>query len=141
LQRVFGEIIIPPSVHREIIALQQFDVSLRNYENSDWIKVMMPTDKAKVQELMLELDARESEAITLAKEINASFLLIDERLGTNKALEEGLQTIGLIGVLMKAKSLHIIDSVKPILVELKEEAGFWLGKKLMNVVLKEVGEL
>jgi hypothetical protein len=141
LQRVFGEIIIPPSVHREIIALQQFDVSLRNYENSDWIKVMMPTDKAKVQELMLELDAGESEAITLAKEINANFLLIDERLGTNKALEEGLQTIGLIGVLMKAKSLHIIDSVKPILVELKEEAGFWLGKKLMNVVLKEVGEL
>lgn len=49
--------------------------------------------------------------------------------------------MGLVGVLIKVKSLGIIDFVAPILIELKEIAGFWLGKKLMNMVLKEVGEL
>ena len=89
---------------------------------------------------MVDLDEGESEAISLAKEFSADFLLIDERAGTNKALEEGLTTIGLVGVLMKSKELGFIEKIEPILYQLKEEAGFWLGKKLLDSVLKEAGE-
>ncbi|NJN77500.1 MAG: DUF3368 domain-containing protein [Saprospiraceae bacterium] len=141
LQIIFKEVIVPPSVHKEIIALKQFGINLELYENSDWIKIMKPSDENEVQKLMNDLDAGESEAIALAKEINANLLLIDERAGTNKALAEGLTTVGLVGVLIKGKKLGIIENIAPILTQLKEDAGFWLGKKLTAIVLKEVGEI
>jgi len=89
---------------------------------------------------MLDLDEGESEAISLAKELKADFLFFDERAGTNVALEKGLTTIGLVGVLMKAKELGLIPKLAPILIQLKDHAGFWIGKRLLDSVLKEAGE-
>ena len=53
------------------------------------------------------LDRGESEAIVLAKELHADFLLMDERLGTSTAESMGISTIGLLGVLIKAKEQHL----------------------------------
>ena len=76
----------------------------------------------------------------MAKELAADYLLIDERAGTERAIAEGPTTIGLVGVLVKAKQRGLISQLEPILMRLKSEAGFWLGKKFMDTVLKEVGE-
>ncbi len=89
---------------------------------------------------MSEIDEGESEAIVLAIEMGADYLLIDERIGTNKAREKGLETIGLLGVLIKAKEKGIIEKVETILDDLMNKAGFWIGEKLKERVLKEVNE-
>ncbi len=140
LRQIFQKVIIPPSVNSEVKALRDFEVDLTLYENSDWIEIRTPSNRDEVKALFMILDKGESEAISLAKELKASFLLIDERAGTNKALEEGLSTIGLVGVLIKAKQLGFISLVEPLLIQLKKDAGFWLGRRLMESVLKEVGE-
>lgn len=140
LRQVFLKVIIPPTVNSEIEALREFNVNISLYQASDWIQIKVPSNQEEVNEYMMDLDEGGSEAISLAKELSADFLLIDERAGTNKALEEGLTTIGLVGVLMKSKELGFIPLIEPILIQLKEEAGFWIGKKLLDAVLKEVGE-
>lgn len=140
LHQVFQNVIIPPSVNSEIEALHKFEIDITLYQESDWIEVQAPSNEEEVNRYMMDLDEGESEAISLAKELGADFLLIDERAGTNKALEEGLNTIGLVGVLIKSKEMGIIELIEPILIQLKEEAGFWIGKKLLDSVLKEVGE-
>ena len=124
LRQVFQKVIIPPTVNSEIEALREFNVNISLYQASDWIKIKVPSNPEEVNEYMMDLDEGESEAISLAKELGADFLLIDERAGTNKALEEGLTTIGLVGVLMKSKELGFIPLIEPILIQLKEKAGF-----------------
>ena len=66
---------------------------------------------------------------------------MDERIGTNIARQEGLQTVGLVGVLIKAKEEKIVEEVREILNDLKNVAGFWLGDKLEKKILEELGEI
>ncbi len=141
LQKLFTEIIIPPAVDAEIRALKQFGKDLREYETAEWIKVIAPANLQKVQKLQANLDEGEAQAIVLALEINCALLLMDERIGTNIARQEGLRTVGLVGVLLKAKEEKIIEEVREILHDLKNVAGFWLGDKLEKKILEELGEI
>lgn len=141
LRKLFTEIIIPTAVDAEIRALKQFDIDLSEYETAEWIKVSAPTNLQKVQTLQINLDEGEAQAIALALEINCDLLLMDERIGTNIARQEGLQTVGLVGVLIKAKEEKIIKEVREVLNELRNVAGFWLGNKLEKKILEELGEI
>lgn len=140
LRKLFYEIIVPPAVDAEVRALKQFGIDLSEYENDGWIKISQPANLQKVQTLQAKLDAGEAQAIVLALETNCDLLLMDERIGTNVARQEGLQTIGLVGVLIKAKENGIIKEARPILSDLKHLAGFWLGEKLENQILENLGE-
>lgn len=141
LQKLFSKIIVPPAVNAEILALKQFGKDLSDYKNADWIEIIEPKNLQKVQMLQSNLDAGEAQAIALALEINCNLLLMDERIGTNIARLEGLQTVGLVGVLIKAKEEKIVKEVGKILIELKNKAGFWLGEKLEKKILKNLGEI
>ena len=140
LQKLFTEIIIPAAVDREIRALKQFGKDLSEYETAEWIKVVSPNNLQKVQSLQTKLDEGEAQAIALALELNCDLLLMDERIGTNIARQEGLQTVGLVGVLIKAKEEKIIEKVGEILDDLRTVAGFWLDRKLEKKILEQLGE-
>jgi uncharacterized protein len=141
LQSLFAEIVVPSAVDAEILALKQFGKDLSEYENADWIKIIQPENLQKVKTLEIKLDKGEAQAIALALEINCDLLLMDERIGTKIAREEGLQTIGLVGVLIKAKEKRLIENVDEILFDLKDKAGFWLDSKLEKKILEESGEM
>ncbi len=51
---------------------------------------------------------------------------------------EGLSTIGLIGVLIKAKERKLIESVMPVVQELESQSGFWLGEQLKLTIRRLV---
>ncbi|CAN5771423.1 hypothetical protein BH20ACI4_BH20ACI4_19570 [soil metagenome] len=140
LHKIFDEIIIPPAVDAEIRSLEQFGKDLSEYETAEWIKVSAPVNLQKVRSLQTNMDEGEAQAIALALEINCDLLLMDERIGTTIARREGLQTIGLVGVLIKAKEVGIIKEVREILDELKNIAGFWLEAKLEKKILEQLGE-
>ena len=86
------------------------------------------------------MDRGESEAIALMNEIGADYLLIDERIGTRVARTYGIQTIGLLGILIKCKQKGIVESIKPIIQKLRTEAGFWISEKLYQRILEEIKE-
>ncbi|MBK7935637.1 MAG: DUF3368 domain-containing protein [Lewinellaceae bacterium] len=137
LHEIFGEVFIPPAVHREIIALEKFGIDLLEFQKSDWIRVHQPIELSKVAELRKDLDEGESEAIVLAEELHADWILLDERAGTKIAETLGLQTIGSIGILIKAKEKALISGVIPVMQELRAKAGFWISDSFL-VRIKEM---
>lgn len=90
--------------------------------------------------LVKSLDKGESEAIILAYELQADFLLIDERKGRRTAQEMGVKTIGLMGILIKAKNQGLLEKIAPVLEDLTQVAGFWISDKLKEEILILAGE-
>lgn len=144
LPKLFSEIVIPPHVFSEVMQLAKFGVSVEPLvqglaENLFRIQgIIDPLDG--LAELQFFLDRGESEAIILAEELKADWLLIDERLGRKAASERGLSVIGLLGVLRLAKNENLILLIKPLLDDLRNKAGFWFGDKLYQEVLQSVNE-
>ena len=139
LREVFSEIIVPPAVRSELNELKRFDYDLSSFEKADWVIIQAPKSSELLIQLEEVLDRGEAEAIALAKELKADFVLIDERKGRSAAEEQGLTVIGLIGVLIRARRLDFISSVKPLLDDLIKH-NFRISKNLYESVLKKVGE-
>jgi predicted nucleic acid-binding protein len=112
LRKLFSEVIVPPEVHHEILALSELGFNLGEYSASSWIRVERPVDPLQVSKLLSVVDQGEAEAIVLATELHADYLLIDERLGAAEANKRNLKTVGLMGVLVKAKQQHIISEAR-----------------------------
>lgn len=138
--RLFKKIIIPDAVYNEILELEKKGFNIDEITSADWIEVKKPESSDLVETLLNDLDYGESEAIALAKELNADFLLIDERKGRQIAESLGINIIGLIGMLIEAKKKGIIPNIKVLLDKLKS-AGFWIRDDLYNAILKESGEI
>jgi predicted nucleic acid-binding protein len=70
-----------------------------------WVEVHSPTSSL----LLAQLDPGESEAITLATEVNADVVLIDEQAGRQEAVRRGLRVAGTLSVLDEAEQAGLID--------------------------------
>ena len=76
----------------------------------------------------------------LAKELNADLILLDEKEGRNIANRLGLIVVGTVGVLLEAKSKHLIVNIKSYLDALRQNAGFFLSESLYQSALQMAGE-
>lgn len=141
LPAIFGQVLIPEKVFKELLVLEtDFGRDLSTLKNAPWLVVCQVLDRKAVARFRLELDAGESEAIVLAQEIHADFLLIDESEGRLIAQREGLQVVGLLGVLMQAKHKGLISAIKPLMNELRSVAGFRIAEPLFQKILSQMGE-
>ena len=140
LVELYGNVIVPPAVWQEILALETFGLDLSDFKRNTWIQVVAPVNMVLLEELLEVVDAGEAQAITLAKELPAELLLIDERKGWTLAQSLHVKPIGLLGILVEAKAVGLLVAIKPILDELIEIAGFWVGETLYRKVLTSVGE-
>lgn len=136
----FSEIIIPRTVHKEVLELSGH-YNLSKYLLSNWIKVNTITNNKLFAQLLKKVDEGESEAIVLSKELNADLLLIDERKGTQLARSLGIKTIGLLGILLLSKEKKLIPLVRPVLEELIRNATFRINQTLYTNILQEANEL
>jgi uncharacterized protein len=137
LHQIFGIVILPEAVFEELCQIPEQKAIL---EQQGWIFIQKPSDTAWVDILKLELDRGEAEAIALAVELKASALIIDERQGRNKAESVGLKIIGLLGILLEAKSKGLILSVRPLIDELVIKIGFRVQPALYQAILLKAGE-
>ncbi|MEZ4848424.1 MAG: DUF3368 domain-containing protein [Bacteroidia bacterium] len=142
LKSLFGKVIIPFAVDLELLQVQdeQFFLTYQAALNDGWIEVKKVTNTQNVQHLTGALDHGEAEAIVLAIELNADRLLIDERAGYQIAKQTNLKPIGLLGVLIVAKNNGLIQSVRPLLDQLRNQIGFWVSDSVYHRVLQIVGE-
>jgi len=86
--------------------------------------------------LCQDLDLGEAESITLALELKADLILMDERDGRHRAIQLGLKPVGVVGVLLTAKARGNVTEVRPLLDALRQQAGFYLGDSLYKEVLR-----
>ncbi|MDQ6904370.1 MAG: DUF3368 domain-containing protein [Bacteroidota bacterium] len=138
LQVIYGEIIIPEAVNREILNLK--NQTLLEFKTAGWIKILPAKNLSNVKEYLQILDRGELEAISIALDLDADLLIIDEKLGRTIAASMGFDITGLVGILITAKNKGLIDSVKAVLDKLIL-LGCRISNHLYNTALKSCNEL
>jgi len=108
-------------------------------ELPEWIEVTSPENRPLVSALSKLLGAGESEAIALAIELGADFLILDDLKARKIAREFGINVVGTAGVLLLAKKRGVVDEVKPLLTLLVEK-GFRISDDVIRIILKAAGE-
>ncbi len=139
LQSLFAEVFIPPAVAQELKS-PRGPRPVVDVAEIQFIKVKAPSDAARVMQLRADLDAGESEAIVLAIELAADWILMDEDRGRRMAIDLGLQTTGVFGILVRAKRNGLIEAVLPLLDRLVREIEFRISTGLRDQVAKLAGE-
>ena len=132
LVQLHREIYIPEAVRNELL---QTHPTL-----PEFVRVRQISSRSDVKRLRAELDLGEAEAIILAKEIVADYLLIDETIGRRVAIREGVKVMGLLGVLLDAKAHGYIPSVREVTAELESVAGFRVADAVKAIIFREAGE-
>jgi hypothetical protein len=105
LQEQFGEIYIPQAVLAELKITENFHgaTAIQQALTEHWLGVRKIQNEPLAQSLSSELDRGESEAITLAIDLGVEMIVMDEKIGRERARELGLKTIGVLGILLNAK--------------------------------------
>lgn len=137
LPQLFGDIVIPDVVYQELLANGENHPITQTMMMVNWLDVQSVKDQSQV--IVLERDRRldlgEATAIVLAIELQATQLLINERLGRAEAKRQGLKITGILGVLLAAKRQGLIPTVRPILDQLISKANFRISKQLYDETL------
>jgi predicted nucleic acid-binding protein len=68
-------------------------------------------------------------------------IVMDERIGRERARIMGLKTVGVLGILLNAKKHGKIESMKSAMQNLRNEIGFFISEELYKLILKQAGEL
>lgn len=138
LKDMYEEVIVPGTVHKEVLAGGKHGIGVREYMAASWIQKKEIKNRA-LRKHYFDLDDGEAEVLVLAEELEADLVIIDEYLGRKYAEILGLKLTGTLGILVKAKEQGKIKTVKP-LIEKLQRAGVWLSQSLINLVLKKANE-
>jgi len=141
LRAIYGSVVIPAAVWNEIaVGGKDFPeaCAVRSAMTDGWMNVeSVQGEPTLVTDA--ELDAGETEAILLARKLNA-VLVIDEMAGRAVAEQMGLEITGTAGVLLRAKLSGLTMSLKGELDRLQHETTFWLADDIREELLRQASE-
>ena len=128
---LFATVIIPPQIAVELSDGKR-PPPVRDFmaARPDWLKVQAPA----VIEFIPELHEGEQAAISLATELKANLLLIDEKDGRKAALARNLAITGTIGILERAAEGGLLD-FSDAFARIKK-TDFWISERLLDVELE-----
>ncbi len=108
LPKLFGRVLVPDAVVVEL-SHPETPLAVRTWLQSapPWIDCKPNVSAAAGDPV--RRGAGERAAINLAEFVAAQMLLIDDRAGVVSARSRGLQTIGTLGVMVRAAQLHLLD--------------------------------
>ncbi|MFB1501473.1 MULTISPECIES: DUF3368 domain-containing protein [unclassified Thiocapsa] len=136
---LFGHVLIPTAVERELLAGQPIGKSFFEATASGLIQVstpVMPLDPL----LKSLLDEGEAAVIQLAQALGIDQVLIDERKGRKVARDiYGLRTLGTVRVLLEAKQSGLIESILQPLESMRER-GYRIHEDIVQAALRQAGE-
>jgi predicted nucleic acid-binding protein len=140
LQKLYGQIHIAQGVWQELNHGGQHHPGSLEVESASWCHRHEVSNRDLVTILRKDLDKGEAETLALAIELKADLVLLDEQEGRHTAVRLGLLPLGVLGVLLQAKRLGMIEEIRPRLDALRERAGFFLGNNLYLEMLEQAGE-
>ena len=139
LQHATDVIHIPESVFVEVVQKGAGRPGSAELAQADWLLRRTVRDVAAVDRLRTRLGRGESEAIVLAKELGADFLIIDDAAARQVAEAEGQRVVGLLGWLIHLKQRGIVAAIKPVVDEMLA-SGFYLDEQRYQSILRRAGE-
>lgn len=111
LHLVYGALLIPEAVAQELKRAQIWPGLDRVVDRTPWISVHPVLDPGALRRLRVRYPAiheGEAAAMALAKEIDATRILLDDKRARQAARSEGLPLIGTVGVVLLACRLRRI---------------------------------
>lgn len=140
LAHLFGKIIIPTAVYHEAVLFgREQGGAKQEIRKANWIEVVPVRDQLAVDVLLDELDRGEAETIVLARELNADWVLMDEKKGRRKLGEMSIPKIGTVGLLLKGKQIGYLERLEPCLDQLRRD-GFSLSQRVIHQALLQANE-
>jgi len=139
LKKLFSEVCIPQAVHDEVVIKGKGETGSEETESAikqGWLKKMTVNDKMAVSALTPVLSRGESEVIVLCKELEFDYALIDDKTARNMAELMGVNTMGVIGIIMLAEERGFsIDKKK--LIDQLIDSGFRISDRLYRRIISE----
>lgn len=115
LKKIYGEIMIPQAVYRELSKKKE-SICKKQVDNAlDWIHVEKIENQMAKSMFKTQLHDGEVEVMILAKEKNADIVIIDDANAKKHAKYLKLSVTGTLGVLIKAKRQGHISELKPVI--------------------------
>ncbi len=139
LSELFGQVLVPPAVAKEL-SEPSSRFAVVDVRTFSYVQVQAPRDATRILQFRKHLDPGESEALRIALEVKAVAVLMDEAAGRAMAKEVGLQPIGVLGVLLRAKQRGRLASIAPLFDRLNNDLGFFLSDELRTYMLRLAGE-
>ena len=138
LNDLYSEVIVPPAVATELLnpASGLGAIDVRRFP---FVRVQKPGAQYAGQ-VSRSLDAGEYEALTLALELRAQLVLIDETRGRAEARRLGLVPVGVLGTLLRAKQRGYVAAIDPLIDRLRRELRSFISDRVRLDVLRAAGE-
>jgi len=109
LNVLFDDVLIPASVYEEVVLQGMGRPGAREIAQAEWLVVRKLETVSPLPPELLGLDQGELDVILLAQEVQADWVLIDEKLARRIARAMGLQIKGTLGVLVIAYRLGLLS--------------------------------
>jgi uncharacterized protein len=138
LQMLYNQVVVPQAVQLELLVGQQQGVDVPEISQYEWLHLQSVATVASMPNV-IDLGPGEAEVIGLGIENSGSLLILDDQLGRQIARFHRLNFTGTLGVLIKAKQLGHIATIRP-LVEQLQRSGMWLSASIIANVLRLAGE-
>ncbi len=123
LRQLFGQVLIPKAVYHEVVVRGVNRPGASEVAAAGWIEVCEIKDQLALRTLKLTLGVGESEAIILASEKSADFLILDDWKARQIALGLDLPVVGTFAILSKAAEKGLLADL-PMVLESLRLAGF-----------------
>ena len=142
LPELFGDVWVPPSVHREVLpgvsarGEAEIAAAVKGKAIRVWRKSIPDASVA-----LPELDEGETDCIRIALSngVSETLILMDERAGRAVATENGISVAGTAAVIGLAKKRGLITSAKARFAKL-HATDFRISAVVIQTVLRNVGE-
>lgn len=127
LPTLYGQVYAPPTVLMELCH-ERSPIAAWAIDPPDWLLIAVP--KSIPDDLMLDLGERE--AIALAVELGADFVLMDEKKGRAAAIAHNLKVAGTLAVILDGSSQGAFDGLTAL--NRLQETNFYASSQLLAAV-------
>lgn len=138
LPKLYQRVVIPHKVWEEITINGAGLPGASAISRLDWLIIEKPAQEL-LSPLSILLDSSEAEAIALAMSLPESTVLLDDAQARRVAERFGVNRIGTLGILRRAKKAGLVNAIKPYIL-LLQKSGIYIRQNLIDAVLHDVGE-
>ena len=138
LGALVDQIAIPKAVVEEVGAKPDGSATIETISGAPAF-VIVENEVATLDILSWDLGADETQVIAHALAHNAERVVIDDLEARRCAKAMGLEIIGTLGIVGRAKVTGLIDLAEPVVRRLRE-TGLYVSDELVQRLLREVGE-
>jgi uncharacterized protein len=143
LRELYAQLTIPEEVRDELVlGGAGNNPGAREVLSESWFVVVSvdAQERDQLARAYRAIDIGEAAALALAVAHSADLVLLDDKAARRAAGALNLAYIGVVGILLAAKSRGLVPQIKPILDDLRTHAGFRLTEATYQDTLRHAGE-